>query len=428
MAEQVTALNTAGQNAPVNFYNTGAYGSPDTIATGGTQTLLLAPEVDPNIIDSFPSMFTDVAFMMSLPTTPATSLNPNWAEEPYLVAPLGVRANVASPGLNTQQVVPITDATRLLFGVNDKVLYPDGQSGLVIAVDTTPGAATATVRPISGGTLPALTTDDILGNRGPTTADGVSDVPTVFDPQIAGFNNVIEAVGPVAVRWDPMQLREWELTGTTDYVSKKMSSAYKRFLIGMHQTIWMSQRGAITLQGGQTARFTSGFLEQQANSGVPNQPCTPATFVDVIRNTIFDTALTGESERVIFATRRVLNIIGTSQKAEKIRYTPNDKRWNLDIYEYEFYGHKLILVPMDQWEDTGSYGNLMRNQVVMMNKSDISLKHMSGFPMISEKYELLNRERNPGNLFNFKLVYWTGNVCPILKRAWATGRFTVNGI
>lgn len=428
MAELVTALSLTGQNAPNNLYNTGAFGSPDTIANSGTQTLLLAPEVDPRIIESFPSMFTDVAFLMSLPTTVATSLNPNWAEQPYLVAPLGVRANVGSPGLNTVQVVPITDATRLLVGVNDKVLYPDGQNGLVVAVDTTLGAATATVRPIVGGTLPALTTDDILGNRGPATADGVSDVPTVFDPQIAGFNNVIEVVGPNAVRWDPMQLAEWEQTGTTDFVTVKMSSAYKRFLVGLHQTVWMSQRGTIALTGGQTARFTSGFLEQQANSGVPNQPCTPATFLDVIRNTIFDTALTGESERVVFATRRVLNIISTAVKADKIRYTPADKRWNLDIYEYEFTGHKLILVPMDQWEDTGSYGNIMRNQVVMCNKSDLSLKHMTGFPMISQKYELLDRSKNPGNLFNFKLVYWTGNVCPIMKRAWASGRFTVNGI
>jgi hypothetical protein len=303
-------------------------------------------------------------------------------------------------------------------------MFPDGSHGIVTAVNT--GTGDITVNSYSNLSLPALAPGELLANRGPATADGVSDVLTTQRFQIAQFSNIIEDLGPVAVRFDLKEMKQWERMGTTDYVTKQMQAAYDRFLVGLQQTVWMSKYGTATLTNGQTATATSGILEQQSAAGVPNQPCTAATFVDVMRQTIFDTALQGSTERVIFATRRILNLIGTNQKAEKIRYRPEDERWNLDVYEYEFYGHKLILVPMDQWEDTGSYGNIMRNQVVMLNKPDLSLRYFDGFPMISQKYELLNRESNPGNLFNFKLVYWVGNVAPQLKRAAYTGRFTVN--
>jgi len=421
MATQATTLNTALQNSPVNFYNTTAPGSPYGTTFSATSTLLLANDIAPEIIESFPKTFTDIAFMLSLPQESTKNLEFQWPEMPYLVAPLVAGAGGA--GGASPQVYGLTAATVGFVGLNDKVLFPSGVQGVVTAIS----GNNITVTSYNSAALPALAAGAILGNRGPATADGVSDIPYVMRAQIAGFNNILEDVGPVALRFDPKEMRQWELSGTTDYVTKQMKAVNQRFLIGLNQTIWMSRYGRTTLTGSQTATATSGILEQQANNGVPNLTCTPATFMDVMRNVIFDTALTGSSERVVFAPRRILNLIGTAQKADKVRYTPADSRWDLDIYEYEFFGHKLILVPTDQWEDVGSYGNIMRNQVVMLNKSDLKLRHLDGFPIIHQKYELLNRDNaNPGNLFNFKLMYWTGNVGVQLERAWATGRFTVN--
>lgn len=422
MAEQVTAYNPVLQDSPVNLYNTTAPGSPFGTAVSATQTLLLQNYIDPQIIRSFPAQFTDLAFMMSLPQNPTPSMEFIWPEMPYLVAPIVSNANNA--GGPSPQSYTITAATSPFVGQNDKVMFPDGTHGIVTAKTNT----SITVNSYNGAALPAVATGELIANRGPATADGVSDVLTTSRFQIAQYSNIIEDLGPVAVRFDLKEMKQWERMGTTDYVTKQMQAAYDRFLVGLQQTVWMSQYGTAPLTNGQTATATAGILQQQSNAGVANQPCTPSTIVDVMRQTIFDTALQGSTERVVFATRRVLNIIGTSQKAEKIRYRPDDANWNLDVYEYEFFGHKLILVPMDQWEDTGSYGNIMRNQVVMLNKPDLSLRFFEGFPMISQKYELLNRESNPGNLFNFKLVYWVGNVAPQLKRASYTGRFTVNGI
>lgn len=423
MAELVTALNLAGQNAPTDLYNAGAYGSPYTIATSGTQTNLLYPDIDPNLIEAFPAMFTDIGWMLSLPTEPS-GFNHIWGEIPYLVSPL--IGGTGGAGGASPQVYNLTANTVQFVGLNDKVMFTDQTQGVVIAIS----GQNVTVRSYDGAALPALAAGEVLADRGPATADGVSDVLSVFDPQIAQYDNILEDVGPVAVRWDPKQMAEYKRNGSTNFIQIKMQEAQKRFLVGFHQTVWMSKRGTTTLTNGQTATATSGILEQQANAGVANQPCTPNTFIDVVRETIFSTALQRQTRRMLCCTSRAWNYISSSAsvKAEKIRYTPSDMRWNLNIEGYDFGSHQIYHVPMDQWEDTGSYNTGMRNQAVMLNDSDLSLRHMEGFPMMAPQYELLNREQNPGNLYNFKLVYWVGNVMPILKRAAFTGRFTINGM
>ena len=429
MAETASTFNPATQQAPFNLYNSGPYGQPDTVATGGQQTLLLRPEVDPSLKEAWPDQWSDIAFLSSLPTSECRTLNPAWGEILPLVAPIAVKTDTASPGADTPQVIPVTDATRLFAELNDVVKYPNnGPIGVVIAVVQTLGAATITVRPLAGGTLPAVTAGQLLGNAGPMSADGVSDVLTTYEPQIAQYDNVLQVVGPVAVRWDPMNMKVWEASGTTDFIVKKNKAAYDRFLMGLQQTIWMAQRGVVTLTNGQSARTTSGFLEQQANAGVPNQPCTPATMQAVVDNTIYDTARYADSTRVMFCTDRVWSAYGQSVKANLVRYRPEDRTWNTSFDAFEFPGHRIIHVSTNAWEDVGSYGDSMYNQAVLMNMKDLSLRHLIGFPMISAKYELLDRSKNPGNLYNFKLNYWTGNVAPILKQASYTGRFTVNGL
>lgn len=429
MAEVASTFNANLQQAPFNLYNSGPAGSPDTVATGGQQTLLLRPDVDSMLKQAWPDQWKDLAFFMSLPTQECNTLNPVWGEVLPLVSPIAVKTNTASPGMDTVQVIPVTDATRQFAGLNDVVKYPNnGPIGVVVAVVQTFGAATITVRPLSGGTLPAVVAGQILGNAGPMSADGVSDILTTYEPQIAQYDNVLQVVGPVAARWDPMNLKVYERAGTTDYVTTKSKATYDRFLLGLQQTAWMSQRGVVTLTNGQSARTTSGFLELQANAGVPNQPCTPATMNTVVSNTIYDTARYTGADRVLCCSDRVWAAYGQSVKANLVRYRPDDRTWNVSFDAFEFPGHRIIHVPMNSWEDVGSYGDSMYNQAVLLNMQDVSLRHLSGFPMVSTKYELADRRQTNANTFNFRLIYWTGNVAPILKNASYTGRFTVNGL
>jgi hypothetical protein len=109
-----------------------------------------------------------------------------------------------------------------------------------------------------------------------------------------------------------------------------------------------------------------------------------------------------------------------------VRYTPDDTRWNMDIYEYDFFGHKTVLVPMDQWTDRSLYGDQLQNDLLVLNKEDIIINYLNGMPMMSRKHTLLNVDGDPGNLFNFDLVWYEGLFGLELRRAWATGRIRIS--
>jgi hypothetical protein len=113
MALQESTYNAALQNTPMNTYDMRSVGS--TYATdyaGVSTTLLLAPDIRPDIIPAFPKQFTDMAFFMSLKKRAVRSLEYNWFEMPWIHVPLGVRTNTgataAVAGTVVTQTIPVT--------------------------------------------------------------------------------------------------------------------------------------------------------------------------------------------------------------------------------------------------------------------------------------------------------------------------------
>lgn len=431
MALQESTFNAALQNSPFNTYNTRAVGSDyATQYANVNTTLLLAPDIKPELVPSFPKQFTDMSFLMSLKKRSVRSLEYFRFEVPWIHVPLGVRtgtaAVTASAGNVVTQTIPITNTAIRYVRPGDKVIYPDGTNGVVFSMVTTSGSGSITVNSLVGDGLPAVTTADTLRNVGPMRADGYSTINSTTKPEVIKYSNILENSGAYSTRWDLIQRREWELSGTTDYIKLDLEQTFLRAMTTWQARIMLSQYGRTTLpDGASIATSTSGILEQQANAGVTIQTVSAAQAADAIREIVFDTALVAGGTKVIMATRRILNLMGQAQKANKVRYTPGDTTWNMDIYEYEYHGHRVIEVPMDQWEDPGLYGDQLRNDVLILNKEDICLNFFEGMPMISRKHTLLNTQGEPGNLFNFELVWYEGLFGVELERAWATGRLRI---
>jgi hypothetical protein len=431
MALQEATFDPALQNSPVNLYNQRSVGS--TYATtfpNVATTLLLAPDIRPDIVPSFPTQFTDMAFFMSLKKRPVKSLEYNWFEEPWIHVPLGIRAGVGAtaPVANTvvTQVVPITDNAGRYVRPGDKVIYPDGTNGVVFSMVTTPGAMTITVNSLQGAGLPALTTADTLRNVGPMRADGYSTINSTTITEVIGYNNILENSGAYARRWDRLQKKEWQLSGTTDYIERDLKNTYLRAMTTWQARLMMSQYGRTTMPDGVSiSTSTRGLLQQQADAGVTIQNVAPAQAADAVREIVFDTSLQAGGTKVLLGTRRNLQLIGQMQKADKVRYTPSDTTWNMDIYQYQYHGHTVIEVPMDQWEDPGLYGDQLRNDLLVLNKEDLFVNYFEGEPMISRKHTLLNVDGEPGNLFNFDLVWYEGLFGFEMDKAWATGRLRI---
>lgn len=432
MALQQAPFNPALQNNPINWYNFSAPGTPyATDFPNVFQTLLLAPDIDPNVVPSFPDMFTDMAFFMSCTKRGVDSLQYQRFEKPWINVPIIARAGVGAVPLSANaqvsQVVPLADNSYNYVSIGDKVLYPDGTNGIVIAKSAfSAGASTFTVGSLTGVGLPAVTTNDEIRDLGPWRADGFSTIYSTTMPEYILYDNVLENSGAYAVRWDRLQKMTMERKGNVNMVEDSIKDAYTRAMTTWQARLIMSTYGqAIMPDGTSITTSTSGLLEQQAQAGVAIQTVSANQAVDAMREIVFDTALTSGGTKVVLGTRRNLQLIGQTQKADKVRYTPSDTRWNMDIYEYEWFGHKTILVPMDQWTDRSLYGPQLENDILILNKEDIIINYFNGMPMMSRKHTLLNVDGDPGNLFNFDLVWYEGLFGIELRRAWATGRLRI---
>lgn len=433
MALQQAPFNAALQNAPINLYNFQAPGTPYAQTYSDVyQTLLLAPDIDPNVIPTFPSMFTDMAFFMSCTKRGVDSLAYQRFEKPWINVPIQIRAGAAlvSPVAATvvSQTVPIEDNSYNYVSVGDKVFYPDGTNGMVTA-KTTPFSAgnnTLTIGSLEGEGLPAVVAGQELRDAGPWRADGFSTIYATTMPEYILYDNVLENSGAYAVRWDRVQKHQMQRKGNVDMVADSIKDAYTRAMVTWQARLIMSQYGRTLMPDGVSiTTSTSGLLEQQADAGVQIQTVSSNQAVDAIREIVFDTALNTGGTKVILGTRRLLQLIGQNQKADKVRYTPEDTRWNMDVYEYEFFGHRTVLVPMDQWTDRSLYGDQLQNDLLVLNKEDIIINYLNGMPMMSRKHTLLNVDGDPGNLFNFDLVWYEGLFGLELRRAWATGRIRI---
>lgn len=436
MALREALYNPALQNSPVNTYNQTSPYSPyqgryNSSGTPVYTTPLLAPDIAPNIMPQWPAQFTDMAFFMSLPKRAVRSLEYNWAEQPWIVNPIAIRAGVGATALvaNTvgTQVVPITDATIPFVNIGDKISYNGTAQGVVASKVSTLGAATITVNTMEGAGLPAVTTADVLQNHGPLTADGFSTIYTSTHTEVIMYNNILEQGGAWAQRWDPIQKQQYKLQGTTDYLEKDIASTYMRLMVNLQARLLMSTYGRTLLPDGVSyATTTSGLLEQQANAGVITQTVSTNQAVDALRQIVFDTSLTSGGTKVVLGTREQLNLIGQQQKADKVRYTPENTSWNMDIYQYDFYGHQCILVPMDQWKDVGTYGPNQQKELLVLNKEDLEINYMEGMPMISRQHTLLNENNgDPTNPLNFDLVWYKALFGFTMHKAFATGRLRI---
>ncbi len=436
MALRESSVDLAKQNSPVNLYNQTPSYSPYQSAfnSAGTPvftTPLLAPDIDPKIRPQWPAQFTDMAFFMSLPKKAVKGLEYSWAEEPWIVNPIGVRAVVgttaAVPNVVGTQVVPITDATVPYVSIGDKVSYNLANGtvaqGVVSAKTPTAGAATITVNTMEGASLPALVAGDQLQNHGPITADGYSTTHSSTHTEVIMYSNLLEKAGRHAQRWDPMQLQQYRNLGTTDYVDRDRTSTYVRLMVNLQARLMLSRYGRGLLPDGVSyTTTTSGLLEQMSNGGVVMQSVPTAQAVDAIRQTVFDTSLTSGGTKVILGTRETLHLMGIGEKATKVRYNPNDTTWNMDISQYEFFGHQCILVPMDQWKDVATYGPLMQKKILVLNKEDLEMNFMEGVPMISRKFTLINQQNsNPSTGLDIDMMWWEAVFGLTVHKAFATG-------
>ena len=428
MAQFQSPFNPSLQNSPLNLYNTSAPGTPYAAEFANTVTkLMIAPDIAPNLVPSFPQMFKDVQWLTSRTRRPVNSLMYQRYEEPWINVPIVVRAGAAgaalSAGNQVTATVNIADGSYNYVSVGDKLNY--GGANMIVTAKSafSAGASTLTVGSMTGQAIPATTTGQDLMNHGPWGADGFSTVYSTGLAEFVMYDNVLEYGRAYAQRFDRLQKKSLQAQSVIPIVEKSIQNAYMRALTTMQARAFMGTYGQVILPDGQSVSTgTSGILEQQDDAGVTEQVVGANQAIDAMREIMFDTALQATGRKVLLGTSRSLQAIGWAQKGDKIRYSTGDKNWNMDMTSYEFMGQEAMAIPMDQWNDRGLYTRDMSQTVLVLNEDDVILNYFNGEPILSRKHTLLNQDDEPGSLNNFDLIWYEFLFGVEVRRAWATGR------
>ena len=432
MPQTSNVLDLTQNFQPNNNYNLTFPGSPLASLPGFSTTMLLGPSVDPNIIESYNKQFTSTMYLMSLAKKELAGKTDQWFEEPYLEAPVVVRANVGASnnggsGLVTQ-AIPITDASYSTVVADHKLLYPDGVTNAVVtSVTGSAGSYVANVTSYNGQSLPALTTGEELGNSGPRNSDGQALPTSTFRSSVVQFSNWMEDLGYFACGWDPRDAVEWGNIGTTDFKEKDMKNVTKRFFNAITQTVFMSQGGITTLNSGRQSYSTKGMFQQQTDAGVGVTDVTAGNCIDALREAIYDIIIDeGGNDFVLAGPPRLLNKFGLGEKSERLRYQVGDKTYDSTLTRYEFFdGHSVTPLAMPQWENRGLYTDSMYQDLILFRRNDVKLTYMRNWPMFSRGYKLANNQNSDPvtGYANIDLLFYQAFFGVRWEKAWASARF-----
>lgn len=428
MAFRQAPYNPLQQNNPLNWYNTSAPGTPYAAAFPNTITkLMIAPDIDPNALPSFPEMFKDVAWLMSRTRRGVDSLQYHRYEKPWVNVPIVVRLGAAgaaaSPNAQVTATVNLADNSYNYVSIGDKLNY-GGFNVIVTAKSAfSTNASTLTVGSMTGQDIPATTTSQELMNHGPWGADGFSTIYAHGMSEFILYDNVLEYGRAYATRFDRYQQRTIQRMSKIDFVKSSMEDAYMKALTTMQARAFNSTYGQIILPDGTSVGTgTSGIFEQQDDAGVTEQVVGTNQAIDALREIVFDTALQSGGRKVLLGTRRSMQAIGWANKGDKVRYAAESHNWDGNLYSYDFAGHECVWVPMDQWNDRGLYDRDMSNTVLVLNENDVILNYFNGDPIMSRKHTLINQDDDPADINNFNFGWYEFMFGIELRRAWATGR------
>lgn len=438
MTVQVLDPGQQGQN---NLYNIDWAGSPYAEATTNvTATNILRPPEIKDVEKSYNQSFTDVKFLMGLPKIECMDVKDVWREEPFMDSPIVVRAGASAvPNATTtyvEQDIPVTDASYLTAGLKHKLLYPQAPGtavthATVVAMSGAAGSRVVRVRSYDGQALPAVTTGQRLGNSGPRQGDGEPMPTNTFRRTTVQFWNGMEQLGGFGNRWDPIDAQRWSNLGGETYKIAELNATRTKFYNAVGQTIIVGNAGnagVTTLSDSRRSFGTKGLIPQLERAGVGVTSTTAAGFTNILREAVHDLQVEdGENKWLLIGPGRILDSIGHTEKAERVRYQIGDHQFDSTMTAYKYWGHTVIPLRMNIMQNVGMFGDSYRNRVILIRESQLKLTYMKNWPMFASYMKLANQQNsNPTTGYaNIEAGWWSALFGVRVEKAWASGMFDI---
>ena len=365
-------------------------------------------DVDALIHRTAPRQFLDLQVLkafgsQTVPGDEHTHTEAPWARVPATVV---TGASVQSAGTNTQvqtQNIVVTEADTTRFRPGRTVVYPDGTIGIVTAIND--GTNTITVTSQYGQGLPLIATGEFLTDGGVQGADG-QDRFAMFDKLTTlTFESFLEKIGPRAIKWDEIALKKMQNLNQTNYLQEEKRTVEEQLLTDVAQRLWLMKGGKYTLStNNEVGKHMHGIIPTMSERGSAFLTATSATVWNVLTEAVFNTNHTAKGgERLIFGTPRALHYLNLKEKGDMVRYAPNDKVRDLDLSAYKFGSHTLVPVEVQLWQDAGTFPELYRDRLVVIDPGNIKLLQMQNVPMTSR---LTMGDRSQGHIYDYIVMLY----------------------
>lgn len=359
-------------------------GSEYAADRGYDTTMHIQRDVFESIVDSIPAEFAIFPLMFSKPVVKRPLDEFTWTERlwprPLLTANAGV-------GGGATQTIVLTAGGVGGVVVNDQIVYEDNTHGIVTVVNM--GANSITVIPLNGApNLPAVVAGDTFTIHNAPIADGMA-TPIHFDRMTTvAYTNYI-SLGKRNKRWTTMTALKYKNAGTTDYFEKDAREINELSMQDMFAMFINGVKGEATITPIAGTGLTAGSFNGKTNwglfpfmqaNGAQHATSTPATIEADFETLAFSTNYqTPNSPRIILGSPRALYAVSKYLK-DPIRFSPNDRIFDLNLYEYKFGEMRFVPMSCPLFERRSNlFPPSFENRLIILDPNKIDYVCMEGY-------------------------------------------------
>lgn len=393
--------NGGGRFANVN---TNAIGSKYAQIYGHGATAHIQRVVRQQIYDAAPQQFTDLKILMikdirTVDSDEFSYLEKGYGREPIL---LDAQSQVNSGVTQSILVLNIESVSKDML-----VVYENNTMGIVTNVNI--GTRVITVNAMSGKTLPTITAITTPGskwltNHSPVEADAADGFSQYFRVDTIERWNYVQMIAK-AQRFGRVELHKYMKSGN-NYIPMQKAELMTQFRVDFSNIYWNGQMGEVTLANGQKAKTAAGINPILQQAGSPYATATISTAGEALEELSFN-CMFGQvgDKKFAYAAPRIINAISKQYKKDLTRYAPNDQIANLGLSMIDTGSTKIVLVPMQRFEDSASFPAFFAKRVFLLDQASITPVNM--FP--EEMGDTLMRGKN-GSRENFQDSWVSGTL------------------
>ena len=362
-------------SAKFNNTNLNSVGSEYASLYGHDISLLVQKLTNRAIFDASPQQFMDLKLLNMVPAEQVNSDEFFFQEMGYQREPLVATANASAVGFPTNQTISLVSVEYI--STNTVISYPNGQKGVVVAVD--PSLLTITVTPYNGDTLPAVAADDVLANVSTVDHDGSDGFAQYFRASTIERSNYIQLFNK-AIRYSEVELHKLKNMGTTsNFLEMERNAMFNQHRIDLSNAFWVGQKGEVPTFNGTPAKTTGGVFSGMVDAGSPNALATQSTFVDAFEDMVLSSEYGDYGQaRMAYMTPRLHRALSLAYKEELTRYAPNDEIASLNLKEVNLGSSRIVLVPYKRFEDAASFPSSFKDRAVILDMKNIKRTQLWG--------------------------------------------------